>query len=94
MVWLVDKKIFHHVFDLGFERVKIPIRVKFEFEVKDGSLVSDSISIQQLYNRQALEKRYPSLNPGLLDSAIDKTVKEEINKYLLKSGYLKDDNAF
>jgi hypothetical protein len=43
-MWLVEKKIFYHLLDMGFERVRIPVRVKFEFEVKEGSLVSDSLS--------------------------------------------------
>ena len=60
MVWLVEKKIFHHQFDLGFEGVAIPIRVKFEFEVRDGALVPDSLSKNVLYNQSALEKRYPN----------------------------------
>jgi hypothetical protein len=38
MVWLVEKKTFYHFLDLGFESVEIPIRVKFEFEVKDEAL--------------------------------------------------------
>jgi hypothetical protein len=61
MVWLVEKKIFYHLFDLGFEGVEIPIRVKFEFEVREGALVPDSLSKNvHLYNRSALEKHYPN----------------------------------
>ena len=25
MVWLIEKKICHHIFDFGFRRVKVPI---------------------------------------------------------------------
>lgn len=92
MVWFVEKKVFHHVLDLGFERVKIPIRVKFEFEVKEGAFVHNSISIQTLYNKQALEKRYPTLKPEFLEKAIYKTVKQEIHNYLKKCEYLGEDN--
>ena len=53
MVWLVEKKILYHVFDLGFEGVEIPIRVGFEFEVKEGALVPDSLCKNILYNRAA-----------------------------------------
>ena len=34
MIWVVEKKVFQLVFDLGFERVKIPVRVKLEFEIQ------------------------------------------------------------
>lgn len=34
MIWLTEKKVIYHVFDLGFESVEIPVRVKFEVEVK------------------------------------------------------------
>ena len=33
MVWIVEKKVFYHLIDLGFESVDVPVRVKFEFEV-------------------------------------------------------------
>ena len=35
MVWMVEKKIVHHVLDMGFEQVEIPVRVNFEFEVME-----------------------------------------------------------
>lgn len=44
MVWVVENKIVHHVLYMGFERVEIPVRVKFEFEVKEGVFVSGSLS--------------------------------------------------
>ncbi len=28
MVWMVEKKIVHHILDMGFELVEIPVRVK------------------------------------------------------------------
>ena len=43
MVWLVEKKVVYHLLDLGFKRIEIPIRVKFEFEVKEGVFVPDSL---------------------------------------------------
>ena len=93
MVWLVEKKVFHHVLDLGFERVAIPVRVKFEFEVKEGGFVSDTLAFESLYNRTALEKRYPNLEPELLDSSIDQAVRDKIDSLLKEYGYLKTDQA-
>ncbi len=88
MVWIVEKKVVHHVVSLGFEYVDIPIRVKFEFEVKDGSLVPDSLSSDTLYNREALQRRYPGLDAISLESSIGKTVEKEIMRYLKECGFL------
>ena len=79
MVWIVEKKVFHHFFDLGFETVRIPIRVKFEFEVKKGILVPGSISKSILYN----------LDPARLQQTIEEAADNEIQKYLQECGYLK-----
>jgi hypothetical protein len=90
MVWIVEKRVVHHRLGLGVERVEIPVRVKFEFEVRGGSLVPDTLSAHTLYNRKALENRYPKLNLSLLEGAIDKTVKREIMTYLGECGYLEE----
>jgi hypothetical protein len=61
MVWVVEKMVIYHILDLGFESVGIPVRVKFEFEVQNGSFVPESLSTASLYNQQAVEKQYPHL---------------------------------
>lgn len=94
MVWLVEKRVVRHVLGLGFERAEIPVRVKFEFEVKEGVFVPDSLSTHTVYNKKALEKRYPKLNLASLESSISNTVKEEIMTYMKECGYLsKDKNS-
>lgn len=70
--------------------VEIPIRVKFEFEVREGVLIADTLSFQTLYNKKALQKRYPQLNLALLENAIETTVNEKILKHIKKCGFLKD----
>ena len=90
MMWLVEKKIFHHFLDLGYEGVAIPIRVKFEFQVHKGAFVRESLKFEHLYNREALMKRYPNLKSERLDQDIHKTVKFQIREYLKKNGYLKE----
>ena len=90
MIWLTEKKVIYHVFDLGFESVEIPVRVKFEFEVKEGALVPDSISRTILYNHPALEKHYPSLDPARLRESIEKHVDREILHYLRASGLIRE----
>jgi hypothetical protein len=59
MVWLLEKMIVHHTLDVGWERVEIPIRVKFEFQVRDGCLLEGSLSRDILYNATVLTRRYP-----------------------------------
>ena len=93
MVWLVEKKVVHHIMDVGFERIKIPIRVKFEYEVKGGNFVSNSLSTHTLYNKKALEKRYPQLNLASLETSIDKTVNKEIFKHLKDCGLFSEERG-
>jgi len=78
MVWLFEKKIFHHLLDYGFERMNIPIRVKYEFEVRDGHWIPDSLQIEILYNRQILNKRFPGLGLAHLDQEITDTIQRKI----------------
>lgn len=92
MVWVVEKKVFYHILDLGFESVGIPIRVKFEFEVKDGSFVSNSLTSESLYNQQAVANRYPSVRIDTLEHEIQNTVQREIQNYLKFCGYVKENN--
>ena len=88
MVWLAEKKVFHCLLDVETEKIKMPIRVKFEFEVKEGSFVRDSLSTNVLYNKQAVQKYYPELKSESLKNVIDKTVNKEINLYLKEAGFL------
>jgi len=57
---------------LGFERVDIPI----------------SLSTHTVYNRKALETRYPGLDVASLEDSIGKTVKKEILDHLKACGFL------
>lgn len=82
MVWMIEKKVLYHLIDLGFERVTIPIRVKFEYEVKNGTYVPDSLSYQTLYNQQAIAKRYPNMAPESLNKSIDRHIKDRLKRYL------------
>ena len=92
MIWLTEKKVIYHVFDLGFESVEIPVRVKFEVEVKEGALVPDSISKTILYNSQALKKHYPVLDPARLQESIEKHVDREIFNYLKANGLIREED--
>jgi len=93
MVWIVEKKVVHHVLGLGFEKVTIPVRVTFEFEVKEGAFLPDTLTIRRLYNRTILEKRYPDLGLASLERAIDTRVNKEIMTYLRDCGFLNEDTG-
>ena len=88
-MWLLEKKMFHHILDLGYEGVAIPVRVKFEFEVSGGQFVPDSLKYEPLYNKDALLSRYPNLDAESLDKDIVKTVERGIRLYMESNGYLK-----
>ena len=90
MVWVVEKKVFYHILDMGFESVGIPVRVKFEFDVKNGKFVSDSLSFECLYNQQMVVNRYPGVQKDVLEEEIKKTVQCEIQNYLQSCGYLSE----
>jgi hypothetical protein len=93
MLWMTEKKVFHHFLDLGFERVEIPIRVKFQFSLLNGSLVPDSLSKDILYNRSALENRYPDMDGFKLQRSIEQKVDQEILKYFKACGFLREEDT-
>ena len=76
--------------DMGFESLGIPVRLKFEFDVKKGAFVTDSLSFESLYNQPAIVKRFPGIKLALLDKEINKTVRREIQNYLQNYGYISD----
>ena len=88
MVWIVDKKIFYHRIDFGFEGVQIPIRVKFEFDVRAGKYVPDTLSFQTLYNLKPLQARYTELDAQALEKDIDQTVTIGIDRYMQDFGFV------
>ena len=90
MVWIVEKRVVYHMFGLGFERVKKPVRVTFEFEVKENAFVPDSLSTHTVYNGKAFERRYPNLNLASLENSIDSTVRKEIMIYLRECRFVEN----
>ena len=90
MVWVVEKKVFYHILDMGFESVGIPVRVKFEFDVQDGRFLPDSLSVELLYNQQAIERRCPSVKMDVLEKEVQTTINREIRNYLQNCGYINE----
>jgi len=90
MIWMVEKKVFHLDYNFGFESVRIPVRVKFEFGVKEGALVHDSLTKSMLYNKELLEKRYPELDQTSLQRSIERKVDDELQQHLRACGLIKN----
>jgi len=85
MIWVVERLIVYHFIDLGFEMLKIPIRVEVEYGL-EGSTVT-SLSKKTLYNLPYLIKQYPKLNQEKLKAAIEQTVKKELSDHFKVRGY-------
>ena len=83
---MVGKKILRYILDMGFERAEIPVRVKFEFEVMEGTVVPDTVSKENVYNRKAVETRYPGLRPDSLERAIEEMAEHEIRQSIEQCG--------
>lgn len=90
MVWVVEKKVFYHILDMGFESVGIPVRVKFEFDVQEGRFLPDSLSVELLYNQQAVVRRYPGVKMDVLEKEVHTTIQREIRNYLQNRNYISD----
>jgi len=65
--------------------------VKFEFEVKEGNLVPDSLTKTMLYNKQLLERRYPNLDQASFQRSIERKVDNEIQKHLQEHGFIAEE---
>ncbi len=85
MIWVIEKLILHHFIDMGYEKVKIPIRVEVEYGL-DGFRVT-SISKKTLYNLPCLIKRYPKLSKVRLKNAIEETVENGLSEHFKARGY-------
>lgn len=88
MVWVIDKKVVRHLLEAGSQLAEIPVRVKMEFELVDGTLVPDTLKLESLYNKDLVCKRFPNIEGAWLDEEIDKTVKHAIDEHLRMQGYL------
>lgn len=69
--------------------MKIPLRVKFEFDVQNGKLVDQSLSWQVLYNKKELRRHFPKLKWEKMEKSINRTVQKGIEACLQQDGYLK-----
>lgn len=82
MVWVVDKKTVRHLLERDGKLLEIPVRVKFEYEYKEGNLVPGTIRTEKLYNRQGVVKRFPDIDVDELDEQIQKSVDRDVRDHI------------
>ena len=85
MVWVVDKKTVRHLLERDGKLLEIPVRVKFEYQYKDGKLVPGSIKTEKLYNQKGVVLRFPNIDVEDLESKIQESVERDIRDYIALS---------
>ncbi len=85
MIWVVERLIVYHFLDMGFEILKIPIRVEVDYGL-DGSTIT-SLSKKTLYNLPYLTKQCPKLNQDKLRAAIEQTVEKGLSDHFKLKDY-------
>ena len=87
MLWAIDKKVVRYVLEHSGLLVEIPIRVTFEYAIEDGLLVDDTLTLNTLFNEQAVLKQFPDLDKDDLMKDISVSMHQEIHEHLALSGY-------
>ena len=82
MVWVVDKKTVKHLLERDGKLLEIPVRVKFEYEYKDGKLVPGTIKTEKLYNQKGVVKRFPNIDINDLEEQIQQSIDRDIRDYI------------
>ena len=86
MIWVVRQFIIHQTLEMGTERVKFPIRVEIEYQMKGAHLSQSSLRKKILYNKAFLLKRYPHLKEGDLSTLVEERVQKAIQEHLINHG--------
>ncbi len=87
MLWVVDKKVIRHTIDAGTALVDVPIRIRFEYCLRDERFVEGTLKRDFLYNRPELLRRFPRLQERALDAEIEGTVDRTIVEHLMFAGF-------
>ena len=87
MLWVVDKKVIRHTINAGTALVEVPIRIRFEYCLRDERFVEGTLKRDFLYNRPELLRRFPRLQERALDAEIEGTVDRTIVEHLMFAGY-------
>ncbi|MFW6093797.1 MAG: hypothetical protein ACODAC_07470 [Pseudomonadota bacterium] len=90
MIWVVDKKIVPHLIEQDGQLAEVPIRVSFEYAVENGTVLDGTLSLKQLYNRDAVCRHFPELDDAKLDQDVQATVERAIDEHLALSGFARE----
>lgn len=91
MLWVVDKKIVKHTVATGDMLVEVPVRVRFEYGLRDERFVAGSMSRRFLYNRGALLRCLPRADAAALEAEVECAVDRAIVEHLKFNGYAEGD---
>ena len=87
VLWVVDRKVVKHTVRAGATLVEVPIRVRFEFGLREERFVAGTLSRTFLYNRPALLRRFPRLDAARLEADIERAVERALVEYFTFRGY-------
>jgi hypothetical protein len=87
LIWIVDKKIVPYLIEQDGQLAEVPVRVKFEYAVEDGTVVEGTLCLEQLYNKGAVCRHFPELDDTELDEAVQATVERAIDEHLALAGF-------
>lgn len=90
MIWVIDKKVVRHLVQQDGQLAEVPIRVKFEYAVEDGTVVDGSLSLDPLYNKDAVCRHFPDLDDSQLEEDVQATVERAIDEHLALSGFTRE----
>ncbi len=90
MIWVVDKKVVRHLVEQNGQLAEVPIRVSFEYAVEEGTVLDGTLSMKQLYNRDAVCRHFPNLDDERLDEEVQATVERAIDEHLALSGFTRE----
>ena len=87
MLWVVDRKVVKHTVRAGATLVEVPIRIRFEFGLREERFVAGTLSRTFLYNRPELLRRFPRLDAARLEADIERAVERALVEYFTFRGY-------
>ena len=87
VLWVVDRKVVKHTVRAGATLVEVPIRIRFEFGLREKRFVAGTLSYTFLYNRPELLRRFPRLDAERLEADIERAVERALVEHLKFRGY-------
>lgn len=87
MIWVVDKKVVPHLIQGNGRLAELPVRVSFEYAVEDGKVIGGSLSMNTLYNKNAVTKHFPGIDDDALEEEVQATAERAIDEHLALSGF-------